>query len=168
MIATSADRSSLLHSCRSLTGMSRSAIPPLPTASSTGWSTMPFASNSPANPCPRNADANRRSRHLERGPYSAEWGKGDSNAVPLPHTPIPARRRKMLTDVNNLRHHANTSVATLRLYSHRVGTVHSHRRNPHISEHRRISVNVPEGPRELCTGIAAVGQDHDVTGGLSE
>ena len=36
----------------------------------------------------------------------------------------------MLTDVNNLRHHASTSVATLRLYSHRVGTVHSHRRNP--------------------------------------
>src|SRR5258708_3516778 len=38
----------------------------------------------------------------------------------------------MLTDVNNLRHHANTSVATLRLYSHRVGTVHSHRRNPQL------------------------------------
>jgi uncharacterized protein (TIGR03435 family) len=36
----------------------------------------------------------------------------------------------MLTDVNNFRHHANTSVATLRFYSHRAGTVHSHRRNP--------------------------------------
>jgi hypothetical protein len=35
-----------------------------------------------------------------------------------------------LTDANNFRHHANTSVATLRFYSHRVGTVHSHRRNP--------------------------------------
>ena len=60
-------------------------------------------------------------------------GQGDSNAVPLPHTPIPARNRKsLLTDVNNFRHHADASVATLRLYSHRVGTVHSHRRNPHL------------------------------------
>ena len=61
-------------------------------------------------------------------------GQEDSNAVPLPHTPIPARNRILLTDVNNFRHHADTSVATLRLYSHRVGTVHSHRRNPQKHE----------------------------------
>ena len=47
-----------------------------------------------------------------------------------PHPHPRSTAEKMLTDVNNLRHHANTSVATLRLYSHRVGTVHSHRRNP--------------------------------------
>jgi len=34
-----------------------------------------------------------------------------------------------MTGVNNFRHHSDTSVATLRLYK-RVGTVHSHRRNP--------------------------------------
>ena len=44
----------------------------------------------------------------------------------------PRSPPKNVDDVNNLRHHASTSVATLRLYSHRVGTVHSHRRNPQV------------------------------------
>ena len=41
------------------------------------------------------------------GFYSAEVGQGDSNAVPLPHTPIPANNKNLflLTHVNNLRHH---------------------------------------------------------------
>jgi hypothetical protein len=49
---------------------------------------------------------------------------------PLAPHPHPRSNRILLTDVNNFRHHSDTSVATLRLYSHRVGTVHSHRRNP--------------------------------------
>jgi hypothetical protein len=61
-------------------------------------------------------------------------GQGDSYAVPLPHTPSPLRNRILLTDVNNFRHHSDTSVATLRLYSHRVGTLHSHRRNPQLRQ----------------------------------
>ena len=51
---------------------------------------------------------------------------------PLAPHPHPRSQRKTLDHVNNLRHHSNTIVATLRLYSHRVGTTHSHRRNPHL------------------------------------
>jgi len=55
----------------------------------------------------------------------------------LPQTPFPAKNRKSLTDVNILRHHANTSVASLRPYSHRVGTDHPHRRNPHQMRYKQ-------------------------------
>lgn len=56
--------------------------------------------------------------------------------MPAPCTTprILAHRRKMLTDVNNFRHHEIPPSLTHRSYSHRVGTAHSHRRNPHFSD----------------------------------
>jgi hypothetical protein len=48
------------------TGTSRSAIPASPTASWTGWSTMPTASNWTASPCASCGGGSRlRSRHHE-------------------------------------------------------------------------------------------------------
>src|SRR5216684_2229783 len=131
--AISGDPSSLLPRCPSLTGTSRSAIRPSPIAFSTDWSTMPSVSNSPGNRCVRSADGNRMSRNPD-GFLQCRCGARGLKRRPLAPHPIPAQNgseRKTLDHVNNLRHHSNTIVATLRLYSHRVGTVHSHRRNPH-------------------------------------
>ena len=109
-------------------------------------------------------------RNPERGFYSAEWGKGTQTPSPCPTPPSPLAAEKMLTDVNNLRHHANTSVATLRLYSHRVGTVHSHRRNPHMLLAERLVegvdvwINTPRRPWE-ASGTS--GMKVLVNGGLN-
>src|SRR5450631_2695890 len=41
------------------------------------------------------------------------------------------------THVNNFRHHYKCQRRFAPIYSHRVGTVHSHRRNPHLADIRR-------------------------------
>jgi hypothetical protein len=46
------------------------------------------------------------------------WGKALITPS-LPHAPIPAQLRNLLTHVNNLSHHLTVSVASLRLYSFR-------------------------------------------------
>jgi hypothetical protein len=68
----------------------------------------------------------------EPGLSSTERGKGTQTPPPCPTPHSPLKTRKILTHVNTVRHHASTSVAALRFYSHRVGTDHSHRRNPQL------------------------------------
>jgi len=133
MTAISAVPSSLLLRYRSRTGMNRSVTLPLPTASSTGWYIMLSVSNSAANRCERSEAKHRKIPSRSPGLSSAGWGKGPQTPTPCPRPHSPLKNRKSLTDVNILRHHANTSVASLRPYSHRVGTDHPHRRNPHLN-----------------------------------
>ena len=59
-------------------------------------------------------------------------GARDSNAVPLPHTPIPAQNRKILTDVN-ISGIMQVPASLRSDFIHIARNVHSHRRNPQSS-----------------------------------
>ena len=57
------------------------------------------------------------------------WGKEAQMPLPCPTPPSRLKSIKLLTHVNNLRHHCKCQRRSAPIYSHRVGTVHSHRRN---------------------------------------
>jgi len=88
----------------------------------------------------------KRMNRILTGSLQCWSGARELKRRPLAPPPPSRSQRKTLDHVNNLRHHSNTIVATLRLYSHRVGTAHSHRRNPHegITPGKRAGVNRPD------------------------
>jgi hypothetical protein len=79
--------------------------------------------------------------------------KWPQTPAPSPAPPSPLKS-KSLTDVNILGHHQITSVASLRLYSHRGGTDHSHRRNPQLRGGRPRSHRYPCASWEKATTCA--------------
>ena len=105
--------------------------PTLPTASSTAWFITPIASNSAANPCAKSVAGNRTKELPEWASTLLMWGKGTQTPFPCPTPPSRLKTIKLLTHVNNLRHHCKCQRRFAPTYSHRIGTVHSHRRNPH-------------------------------------
>src|SRR5450631_1491589 len=128
--------------------MSRSEIPPSPTASSTAWFITPTVSSLTVNRCARNEAANQTPELREWASTGLRWGKGTQTPFPRPTPPSPLQTAKPLTHVNNFRHHYKCQRRFAPIYSHRVGTVHSHRRNPqtpHIAGKKR-----PCGTKPLC------------------
>ena len=87
--------------------------------------------------------------HLTTGATSPRRSACSSNAGKASETILPLRRNNAesgstthhsvsprLTHVNNFRHHCKRQRHALRPYSHRVGIVHSHRRNTHTEPRR--------------------------------
>jgi hypothetical protein len=118
--------------------MSRSAIPPLLTAFSTGWSIMPTESNSTADRCAKNEAGNRTKDLSERASTVLMWGKETQTPFPCPTPPSRLKTIQALTDVNNFRHHCKCQRRFAPIYSHPVGTAHSHRRNPQTLRHKAL------------------------------
>ncbi len=58
------------------------------------------------------------------------WGKETQTPFPCPTPPSRLKTSKLLTHVNNLRHHCKCQRRFAPIYSHPIGTLHSHRRNP--------------------------------------
>src|ERR1700751_2162411 len=72
----------------------------------------------------------------------AEVGQG-TQCRPCPTPPSRQKHTKVLTDVNNLGHHLNASVTSLRHYSHRRNR-HSHRRNSQHGAVEQIAGRIDE------------------------
>jgi hypothetical protein len=81
------------------------------------------------------------------------WGKGTQTPFPCPTPPSRLKIIKLLTHVNNLRHHCKCQRRFAPTYSHRVGTVHSHRRNPQYE----VSGSDPAVYAAICALLLCVG-----------
>ena len=130
--------------CRWRAGTHRSAIPPSPTASSTGSSTTRTGSNCGASRCERSVAGRPVERAHEVAPprfLQCRAGQGGSNAAPSPRTPLPGSTTKRLTDADHFcmirtaqRRFAPTAIGITRNSDrHQFGISDRLRRNPHVA-----------------------------------
>jgi len=92
------------------------------------------------------------------------WGKEPQTPFPCPTPPSRLKTIHLLTHVNNLGHHCKCQRRYAPIYSHRVGTVHSHRRNPQTDDKVILRFTMVGTHTEPFLGIDATGRSVRIPG----